>query len=523
MTSYIQWIQKTLKLKFAIDLLGSDYQLSDDELKEIELVFPSIDITLGSYKKIICTFIKYKLTNYKDRVEKLLQYPPSSNCIECMKLRYGDEEGERRYKNQSIQFSKRSTLSGLIEKYGIDEGTLRYNKIISKMSYSHSLPHYIEKYGEDSGKQKFDEYCKSRAITLENMIRKYGNDEGTRRYNEWMTNSTYEKTLPAYIKKYGRELGKQKFDEVQSKKLLTLETFISRHGEELGRTKWTEFCKRNEGNWTLERQIELHGEELGTQRHQDMMDNVQYTSSLESYIENHGEEIGTELWYDKLQKMWKTSTAEAYELKYGENWREYKDHISKDALIKRYGNVVASEKYIKHINRMKYIHTLPYFIEIYGLIDGPIKLQEYKKSIICSMGKSGISQTLFDSIYPFINEQSKIHTHYADLNNEFIKVTTTNCYFYDFVISNLKYCIEFNGDMWHANPLKYQETDHPNPFAKNITAKDIWANDGKKLKVLTDMGYRIRIVWESDYRKNKENIIRDIIKEIGELQDATVN
>jgi G:T-mismatch repair DNA endonuclease (very short patch repair protein) len=41
---------------------------------------------------------------------------------------------------------------------------------------------------------------------------------------------------------------------------------------------------------------------------------------------------------------------------------------------------------------------------------------------------------------------------------------------------------------------------------------DIWNDDKIKLNRIIKEGYEILIVWESDYRKNKKNVINDCIK-----------
>ena len=57
-------------------------------------------------------------------------------------------------------------------------------------------------------------------------------------------------------------------------------------------------------------------------------------------------------------------------------------------------------------------------------------------------------------------------------------------YLYDFKWKNK--IIEFNGDLYHANPNKYIESDTPlskikSIKNKNITAKEIWDFDSVKI------------------------------------------
>lgn len=71
--------------------------------------------------------------------------------------------------------------------------------------------------------------------------------------------------------------------------------------------------------------------------------------------------------------------------------------------------------------------------------------------------------------------------------------------------------IEFNGDYWHANPLveKYAEDNAviKLPGGKQKTAGDIRQNDADRQQELEEIGYEILVIWESDYRRNKQQVI----------------
>ena len=92
------------------------------------------------------------------------------------------------------------------------------------------------------------------------------------------------------------------------------------------------------------------------------------------------------------------------------------------------------------------------------------------------------------------------------MNNEFGNYNSNNkkAYFYDFVDTKNKKVIEFNGDLYHANPSLFNENDCPNPFNKKLTAKEIWEYDKQKLDHIKSLGYQVLIIWESNYRQNKD-------------------
>lgn len=79
---------------------------------------------------------------------------------------------------------------------------------------------------------------------------------------------------------------------------------------------------------------------------------------------------------------------------------------------------------------------------------------------------------------------------------------------YDIFIPKYNLIIEYNGDYWHCNPNKYCS----NYFnkKKNKIAKEIWEYDKNKIDLAKTNNYTCEIIWETDYKQNK-NIIKNII------------
>ena len=71
--------------------------------------------------------------------------------------------------------------------------------------------------------------------------------------------------------------------------------------------------------------------------------------------------------------------------------------------------------------------------------------------------------------------------------------------------------IEFNGDYWHANPALY-EADQKLRYPGNIEklAKETWAKDADRYAEFISMGFRILIIWEYDWKHNREEVIKQI-------------
>jgi hypothetical protein len=114
------------------------------------------------------------------------------------------------------------------------------------------------------------------------------------------------------------------------------------------------------------------------------------------------------------------------------------------------------------------------------------------------IGYSRISQEFFNIIKNRLNGDFR----YATNGGEFkINRESGGIWIYDFVDIENKKIIEYQGDEYHANPLKFTENDTPHPFRKNITSKDIWMKDKEKLKAATDNGYEVLYIWDSEYSR----------------------
>ena len=74
---------------------------------------------------------------------------------------------------------------------------------------------------------------------------------------------------------------------------------------------------------------------------------------------------------------------------------------------------------------------------------------------------------------------------------------------------------EFLGDYYHGNPLKYT-FDKYNPTC-NKTFGELYENTKKRFSKLKNLGYKIKYIWESDWKRFKSGI--DIIPKILEFQN----
>ena len=131
------------------------------------------------------------------------------------------------------------------------------------------------------------------------------------------------------------------------------------------------------------------------------------------------------------------------------------------------------------------------------------------KTLALTNSYSQISKTLFESI---IQNQPELARTACYGTNELIIHTSTGGHIRpDFTVAQR--VIEFNGDFWHANPKQYMQGDMLKfPGGRGhmqiIRAEDIWLRDANRYKELEQQGYKIMVVWESDYKKDKEGTIQ---------------
>lgn len=78
----------------------------------------------------------------------------------------------------------------------------------------------------------------------------------------------------------------------------------------------------------------------------------------------------------------------------------------------------------------------------------------------------------------------------------------------DYVHYERRIVVEFFGDYWHHNPAKYAP-EYINGLTKRNSIQ-VWAHDAKKIDDLRQAGYEVIVVWESDWRTDKDACMKRI-------------
>lgn len=251
----------------------------------------------------------------------------------------------------------------------------------------------------------------------------------------------------------------------------------------------------SKGRNTLEGFIKRYGEDEGKKRFESFREKSKHT--LESFQKKYGTELGQKKWNDyiHLKKITSKRSIEYWLIQCDGNYEEAKEKLREfqsrnlNWYISQYGKIKGKEKYDKRISNQSKLAK---------------KIKDNFNNGF-GYGVSNESQKIFDEIYSFLNNDEKNHTYYSKLNTEFFKN-----YYYDFVNTKLKIVIEYNGDFWHCNPdLINENYIHP---VKNLSAKQIWDFDSKKIKNIENEGYKVLTIWSFD--ENKIEKIKKFIENV---------
>jgi hypothetical protein len=219
-------------------------------------------------------------------------------------------------------------------------------------------------------------------------------------------------------------------------------------------------------------------------------------------IEKYGELEGRQLWERYRDRQAETNTFEYKSKTYGWSKLDFDEYNSSRActltnFINRYGESEGLAKWQNYCERQRYTTSEEYFIERYGQDDGARRFADFCRGRNCVNFKNVKEKEVLAKLNEHLSEKLKY---------QFFITGIPGCF--DF--GRNKKVIEFNGDYWHCNPLKYQ----PDFFhtIKQKTALEIWENDYKKQLLAKQAGYDIMVIWENDWDLNQQKVINNIIE-----------
>jgi hypothetical protein len=265
-----------------------------------------------------------------------------------------------------------------------------------------------------------------------------------------------------------------------SKDNTSLRTHIARHGEHEGKKRYAEYGeKQRESN-----SFEYKQQKFGWTTEQFKEYNKSRSVTLEKCIQRHGTEKGLDLWNNYVERQRYTNSLEYYKEKYAEEghekWLAYNQEKAKSSKV-----TWVMEKYQV---------TFDEAVEIIGS-----RAPTSHTSIAEVIFVDNFEKLLGTPVpYSVKTKQFCIWNHYVD----------GPC-FYDLADSSRKKIIEFHGDYWHCNPIKYNSEY---VITQNgMTAKQIWERDNLKRQAALDRGFQIMVVWHSDFEARPDQIIEECV------------
>ena len=231
-------------------------------------------------------------------------------------------------------------------------------------------------------------------------------------------------------------------------------------------------------------------------------------------------------------------------IKESEPQRYYEAQVMRpEYYIKRLG--CSYEEALEHVRKLQKtrVCSLENYINRYGEEEGTRRFKErqenWQKTLkskpdyddIVARKSCGlfspVSQELFDKIiekmeklYPGFADET--HVHYATRDKEFyMRTYSGDGVLYDFVISKLKYNLEFNGEHVHPTP----EVDN------NVELQKTWRTpygdtyeichqkDMLKKQLIESKGFQQDIVWFKEYKSNPDACVNRVVSKLIQLYE----
>lgn len=129
------------------------------------------------------------------------------------------------------------TLDNCIRKHGEEKGKEVFEEYRRKQAYTNSFEYKHKKYGWT--KEQYDEYNKSRSVTIDNLIKRHGEEKGKSIWDKYIEKQSYTSTNEYLIDKFGEDKAKY----IILLKSRDINGYILKYGEEEGRKKYEKYLK----------------------------------------------------------------------------------------------------------------------------------------------------------------------------------------------------------------------------------------------------------------------------------------
>ena len=231
-----------------------------------------------------------------------------------------------------------------------------------------------------------------------------------------------------------------------------------------------------------------------------------YTNTRETIMGKYGDHVGGAKWTAYTQKQAHTNSFEYKSQMLGMTREQFDDYNASRAvtlanLIAKHGEQRGQLVWDRYCERQRYTTSLEYFVERYGADVGPGRWEEYCQARVDAICRSG----------PVSKQELQVHAQLTAAGMNFTQqyqIRDGRTYIYDFADASRRLLVEYQGDVWHMNPLIYS-ADSIQPRT-GLVASAVWARDAAKARVAHKCGFRLFTIWESDWKQNSERIIAQL-------------
>jgi len=325
---------------------------------------------------------------------------------------------------------------------------------------------YIDKYGDVEGLLRWDELCKTKAVTLDNYIKKFGVELGTKKHLEFRDRHKDRGTLEWYVRKFGDVVGLQQYANKNTKLSVGLKRLL-------------------DSGKTLEEATNIRNKHKANS-----------LVTLEALIKKYGPELGSAKWKTKISKH-KSSSKRCL-----------------DYWIKLYSLEEAKIKLNEYQRR-----DLNWYILTFGDVYGYQRYEnarinrfvglEKTSGLFVSEGQRELERFVLDHSSHNIYDSSRLY--FISLSDSNRKLLGQSCIYPDIVLPDDKLIIEYFGNFWHGGVDIFPDEEYIHPVIK-LPISEIRKKDKAKKVILEDMGYQYMVVWEKDWITKREEIQQQIIK-----------
>lgn len=302
-------------------------------------------------------------------------------------------------------------------------------------------------------------------------------------------NRQSQTSLQSFIKKYGEEEGRVKFSEFSDKRKELYqakdETFKQECVKRMRKNAKTcvdhyvglinpdtgKLYTESEIDYEIRKQQTIFSKKSAEKRKKQNEETHDVTCRQVNYWMRNGYSYDESV--ELVRKVQATNTIETYIKKYGyemgvSEWNKRNSEWGERMRVLKQENGCVGNAYSKSACK---------------LFD----------SVIETLSNEGI---FFEKVYYGKKEFSKWDSDY------------NRVYFYDFVINDIKLCVEYNGIMFHPKPNDYE-------WKSLFSGKgydEVREYDMRKQQLITDLGYTLIVVWEDDIFEKSLKKITDTCK-----------